>query len=100
MKAGRQTVRFPLNIKTARLPGTTLDELEQAVVGADEPPAVDFDDDGGARPANPGINDAKKDSSRRKPGGIGRQQVSRRLGIAGRRIGEEVAARRCGGNAN
>jgi hypothetical protein len=43
-----------------------------------------------ARAADAGIDNAEKDGSRSEPLGIGRQQVSRRLGIADRRISEEI----------
>ena len=41
-------------------------------------------------PTMTGIDNAEKDGSRRKPCGIGRQQIRRCLRIADRRIGEEV----------
>ena len=40
MKAGREMLRFPVDIPAARLSGTALDQLEQAIAGTDIPSAV------------------------------------------------------------
>ena len=45
------------------LAGATLHQLEQAVAGADIPPAVGLEKNGGARSADAGIDDAEKDGS-------------------------------------
>src|SRR5262245_10453491 len=93
VKAGRETLRLPVDVPTARLSSAALDQLEQAVAGADVPPAVGLDDNARACPADAGIDDAEKHGSRWKPFGIDRQEVGRCLGIADRRIGEEVDRR-------
>src|SRR5262249_7043930 len=89
----REALRLKVDVPTARLCGAALDQLEQAVARADVPAAVGLDDDGRAPAADAGVDDAEKRGPRRKPFGIGRQQVGRCLGIAGRRIGEEVDRR-------
>jgi len=75
MKASRETLRLPGDVPTARLAGTALDQLEQAVAGADKPAAVGLENNGWTCPADAGIDDAEKDGSRRKPFGIDGQQV-------------------------
>jgi hypothetical protein len=83
-------LRSPVDVEASRLSGTALNQLEQAVAGADIPPAVGLENNGRPCPADTGIDDAEKHGSRRKTCGIDRQQIGRCLGIADRRIGEEV----------
>jgi hypothetical protein len=80
---GGPASRVQSDVPTARVFGTALHQLEQAVAGADIPPAVSLKNNGRAHPADAGIDNAEKDSSRRKPRG-------RCSGIADRRIGKEV----------
>src|SRR5262249_40330375 len=84
---------FRADAPGACLSGGAWDQLEQAVAGADVPGGVGLEDEGRARAADAGVDDAEKRGPRRKPFGIGGQQVGRCLGIAGRRIGEEVDRR-------
>jgi hypothetical protein len=65
-------------------------KLEQAVAGADIPLAIRLENDGWKRAADARIDHAEKDGARRKPRGIGRQQVGRCPAIADRRVGEKV----------
>ena len=90
MKAGREMLRLPVDVPAARLSGSALDELEQAVARTDIPAAVGLEENGWPRAADAGIDNTEKDGSHRKPCGIGRQQIRRCLRIADRRIGEEV----------
>jgi hypothetical protein len=90
MKARREMLRLPLDVPAARLSGTAPDQFEQTIARADIPAAVRLENNGRARPADPGIDDAEKDGSRRKPYGISRQQIGRCLRVADRRVGEEV----------
>ena len=73
MKASRETLRLPGDVPTARLAGAALDQLEQAVAGADIPPAVGLENNGRARPADARIDNAEKDGPRGKPCGIARE---------------------------
>src|SRR5260370_27885299 len=73
VKAGREALRPPVDVPVARLSGTALDQLKQAVAGADVPPVVGLENNGRARPADAGIDDAEKSGARRKPFGISRQ---------------------------
>ena len=90
MKGGREMLRLPVDVPTRRLSGTALDQLEQAVAGADIPAAVGLEKNGWPCPADAGIDNAEKNGSHRKPCGIGRQQIRRCLRISDWRIGEEV----------
>jgi hypothetical protein len=90
MKAGRDALRPPLDVPASRACGTALNQLEQAVAGADVPAAVGLENNGWPRPADAGIDNAEKDGFRCKPFGISREQVGRCLGVANRRISEEV----------
>ena len=67
MKAGREALWFPVDLKRARLERATLDQLEQAVGGADIPPAVSLENNGRPRSADAGINDAEKNGPLGKP---------------------------------
>jgi hypothetical protein len=90
VKAGREALGLPGYVPTARACSTALNQFEQAVPGADIPAAISLYNDGRARAADARIDNAEKDGSRGKPSGISRQQVSRCLGIADRRISEEI----------
>ncbi|WP_281406680.1 hypothetical protein [Mesorhizobium sp. B2-3-5] len=90
MEAGRQALWLPVDIPAQRLSRAALDQLEQAVAGADIPATVGLDDDGRPRSSGAWIDDTEEDGSRREPLRAGRQQVGRRIGIADRRIGEEI----------
>src|SRR3974390_2329973 len=72
VKAGREALRLPLDVPAAHACGTALNQLEQAIARADIPPAVRLDNNGRARSADAGIDNAKKDLSRREPFGVGR----------------------------
>src|SRR5262249_48191249 len=93
VKARGQARRLEVDVEAARPCGAAPGQLEQSIAGADVPAAVRFDNNGRARPADAGVDDAEKRGPRRKPFGIGREQVGRCLGIAGWRIGEEVDRR-------
>ena len=86
----------PVDVPAAQRGGAALHELEQAVSRADIPSAIGLEDQGRPRPADAGIDDAEKYGSRRKPWGIGRQEVGGRLGIAHRCVGEQVDNGRAG----
>jgi len=90
VEASRQALRLPVDVPAARGCGTALNQFEQAVAGADIPAAVGFENNGRPGSADPGIDNAEKYSSRRESPGIGCYQVGRRLGVADRRISEEV----------
>src|SRR6516165_5947450 len=72
VKAGREVLRPEVDVPAARLCGTALDQLKQAITGADVPPAVGLEHNGRARPTYAGVDDAEKDGSRWKPRGIDR----------------------------
>ena len=90
VRARRQAPRLKVDVPAARRCGAALDQLQQAVARADVPAAVGLENDRRAGPADAGVDHAEKRRPRRKPLGIGREQIGRCLGIAGRRIGEEV----------
>src|SRR5215831_3231382 len=90
VKARREALRLPIDVPAHRLCGTTLDELEDAVARADVPAVIGVENDGGPRAADTGIDDAEEYGAWRKPRRIGRQQIGGRLGVAGRRVGEEI----------
>src|SRR5271166_2082400 len=90
VKGRRQALRPPVDLEGAGPLRATPDELEQAVAGADMLPAVGFDYESRPRSADAGIDDAEKDGWLGKPRGKGRQQICRRLRVAGRRVGEQV----------
>ena len=90
VKAGREVLRFPVDVPAVRRVGAALNQLKHAIAGADVPPAVSLEHNRRARPADSGINDGEKNGSHWKPGSIDRQQVCRRLGIAHGRISEEI----------
>src|SRR5262245_41676143 len=56
VKAGRDVLRSPLDIPAARACGTALNQLEQAVAGADVPAAVCFENNGWPSPTDAGID--------------------------------------------
>lgn len=60
VKAGREPLRPPVDIPTACLCGTALNQLKQAVAGTGVPPAVGLKHNGRARPADAGIDEAEK----------------------------------------
>jgi hypothetical protein len=62
VKAGREVLRLPVDVPSARVCGAALDQLEQAVAGADVPAAIGFENNGWPRPANPGFSDAEIDA--------------------------------------
>ena len=90
VKARRETLRRPCDLPVPHRFGAAGNELEEAIAGTDVPARVGLDDDGGAPPADTGIDNAEKNGPDRKPDGIGREQVGRGLGVAGRRVSEEV----------
>jgi hypothetical protein len=90
VEARRQVLGLPLDVKALRFFSTALDEFEQAVAWAHVPPTVGLKDDGRPRPPDARVDHAEKDGPRRKPSGVGCQQIGRCLGIAGRGIGEQV----------
>ena len=67
VKAGREPLRPPVDVPAARLCGTALDQLKQAVARADIPTVIGFDDYGRPCAADTGINDAEKNGPGRKP---------------------------------
>src|SRR6516164_1969374 len=73
MKTRREVLRLPVDVPAAGLSGTALNQFEQTIARPDIPAAVGLDNNGRARPAHAGIDDAKKDGARRKPCSIGRQ---------------------------
>src|SRR5262245_16073164 len=81
---------LPVNVKALRVSCAPLHELEQAVAGTNVPAAMGRNNDGRPRPANTGINDAKKDGLRRKPRGISCQKISRCFWIADRGVCEQI----------
>src|SRR5262245_3202023 len=60
VKTGRDAFRSPLDIPAARACSTALNQLEQAIAGADIPAAVSFENNGWPRPADAGIYNAEK----------------------------------------
>src|SRR4029453_8753409 len=56
LKAGRDALRLPLDVPASRACGTALNQLEQAVAGADVPAAVGLENNGWPRPADAGID--------------------------------------------
>src|SRR5262245_13116665 len=75
VKAGREALRLPVDVPTARVASTALDQLKQAVARADVPPAVGLENNGWARPADAGIDNAEKHGFPREPCSIDRQEV-------------------------
>src|SRR5688500_16238515 len=67
VKAGRKTLRRPCDLPVPHRFGAAGNELEEAIAGTDVPARVGFDDDGGAPPANTGIDNAEKDGADRNP---------------------------------
>jgi len=90
MKGGREVLRLPLDVPGARLAGAALHQLEQTVAWADIPATVRLEDNGRPSPADTRIDHAQKNGFHRKPCGINRQQIGRGLGVADRRVGNEV----------
>ena len=90
MKARGQALRLKIDVPAACLCCAPRDQLEQAVARAHVPVTVRLDNEGRTRPTDAGVDDAEKRRARRKPLRIGRQQIGGRLGIAGRRVGEEI----------
>ena len=76
-----------LGLDFHRAPG---DDFKQAVARADENPAIGPQHHGRPLTADARVDDAKKDRTRGKFGGVGGEEIAGGPGIVGRCVGEQI----------